>query len=63
MKPLKAITYDGGRIVKMDNSSTCDETIPKWENRHFNEALEMLLRMEKKARVVSIFGWILCSQF
>jgi hypothetical protein len=47
MKLLKAITYDGGRIVKMDNSSTCDETIPKWENRHFNEALEMLLDGEK----------------
>jgi hypothetical protein len=31
MDSLNAITYEGGRIVKMevDYSPTCDETIPK----------------------------------
>jgi 26S proteasome regulatory subunit N5 len=57
---LNNITYEGGRIVKMevDYSSACDETIPKCKEMaknesHFNEALEMLLQLEKQTRIVS----------
>jgi 26S proteasome regulatory subunit N5 len=70
MDSLNAITYEGGRIVKMevDNSSTCDETIPKCKEMaknetRFNEALEMLLQLEKQGRIVSIVGWILFCPF
>jgi 26S proteasome regulatory subunit N5 len=52
--------------MEVDNSSTCDETIPKCKElakseTRFNEALEMLLQLEKQARIVSIVGWILCQ--
>ena len=53
-------TYEGGRIVKMevDYSNSCDETIPKCKEMaknesRFNEALELLLQLEKQARIVS----------
>ncbi|CAG9809949.1 unnamed protein product [Chironomus riparius] len=53
-------TYEGGRIVKMevDYSSTCDETIPKCKEMakndlKFNDALEVLLSLEKQARIGS----------
>lgn len=53
-------TYEGGRIIKMevDYSNTCDETIPKCKEMaknetKFNEALEILLSLEKQARVGS----------
>ncbi len=67
---LNAITYENDRIVKMevDYSFTCDETLPKCKEMaknetRFNEALEMLLQLEKQARIVSIVGWVLCSLF
>jgi len=53
-------TYEGGRIIKMevDYSSTCDETIPKCKEMakndlKFNDALEILLSLEKQARIGS----------
>jgi 26S proteasome regulatory subunit N5 len=53
-------TYEGGRIIKMevDYSSACDEKIPlckemaKNESK-FNDALDILLSLEKQARVGS----------
>lgn len=53
-------TFEGGRIVKMevDYSSACDEAIPKCKEMaknesRFNEALEMMLQLEKQARIGS----------
>lgn len=52
-------TTDGGRIVKMevDYSSTCDEKIPVCKvmgaEGKINEALEVLLSLEKQTRTVS----------
>ncbi len=70
MDSLKANTYEGSRFVKMEvhNSSTCDETISKCMEMskneiRFNEALEMLLQLEKQAKIVSIVGWILSRRY
>lgn len=44
--------------MEVDYSSACDETIPKCKEMaksetRFSEALEMLLQLEKQARIVS----------
>lgn len=53
-------TTDGGRIVKMevDYSSTCDDKIPICKvmaaEGKLNEALEVLLSLEKQTRTVGL---------
>jgi hypothetical protein len=54
--------------MEVDYSSACGETISKCKEMskneaRFNEALEMLLQLEKQVRKVSIVGGILCSLF
>jgi 26S proteasome regulatory subunit N5 len=70
MDSLKAVTYEGSRFVKMevDKSSSCDETILKYKGMskneiRFNEALEMLMQLEKQAGIVSIVDWILTRRY
>ena len=59
MRALEAMATEGGRLVKMevDYSETCDEKIPLAEkmvkNGQIQEAVDMLMALEKQTRTVS----------
>lgn len=58
---MESIATEGGRLVKMevDYSTTCDDKIPAAEklakDGQVQEAVDMLMTLEKQTRTVSFF--------